>query len=361
MVIKKLYLKNFRNYADCEINYGEGINVVSGGNAQGKTNSAEAVFYLCTGYSPRATRDKQVIKRGEAQGSVKGSAVSRYGELSVEVNFFADKNKEIKVNGVPVAKIGELLGNINSVFFNPGELRLIQESPEDRRRFMDVSLSQLSRSYFYALQKYKKVLSQRNNLLKSEDRALVEDTLPVWDAVLAEAGAQIISARKSFTDALSPFAAEAHSYITDGAEELTVEGETVYGETTEEIREFFYNTLSERFEKDYEAGFTTFGPHRDDLKIKVNGTDVRIYGSQGQQRTAALSLKLAETEIFKDKFGEYPVLILDDAMSELDRSRRQKLIKRAENMQTIITCTEPESVPFFERYNNIHIEKGDIL
>ena len=143
MLIKNLQLINFRNYRNEKFDYADGINIVSGGNAQGKTNSAEAIFYLCTGYSPRATRDKQVILRGEERATIRGEAYSAFGKVEVEIAFFGDKNKEIKVNGIPVAKIGELLGNINSVFFNPGELKLIQESPEDRRRFMDISLSQL--------------------------------------------------------------------------------------------------------------------------------------------------------------------------------------------------------------------------
>ena len=361
MLIKKLQLKNFRNYKDEKFEYDDGINVISGSNAQGKTNSAEAIFYLCTGYSPRATRDKQVVFYGEEKATVKGVANSRFGAVEVEMTFFVDKNKEVKVNGVPVAKIGELLGNINSVFFNPGELKLVQESPEDRRRFMDISLSQLSRNYFYALQKYKKILTQRNNLLKEPDREMIFDTLPIWDAQFAEAGAKIIEERNKFIEKLAPFALSAHSFITADREELEISGDYKFAGSEEEIALQLSESLKEKREKDLELGYTTVGPHRDDIKIKINGIDVRVYGSQGQQRTAALSLKLAETEIFKDRFGEAPVLILDDAMSELDASRRERLIEKVKDIQTIITCTEPDCIPGYEKYNNIRVSDGKII
>lgn len=362
MLIKNLELTNFRNYTKCEFTYKDGINIVSGKNAQGKTNSAEAIFYLCTGYSPRATKDKQVVRYGEKSATVKGEAETRFGSVKVEIDFFVDKNKSVKINGVPIAKIGELLGNVNSVFFSPEELKLVKESPEDRRRFMDISLSQLSKGYFYALQKYKKIISQRNVLLKSEDKEMILDTLPIWDIQLAEAGAKIIYKRKEFIEKLAPNAQNAHYAITGGEErlELSLESGTD-GETEEEIKENLRLALYERVETDIEKGHTSVGPHRDDIKIKLNGTDVRVYGSQGQQRTTALSLKLAETEIFKSEFGEYPVLILDDALSELDLSRRKRLISAVQNMQTIITCTEAESIPEYEKYNNIKINNGEVI
>ncbi len=361
MLISKLRLKNFRNYAEEEFEYSSGVNIISGGNAQGKTNSVEAIFLLCTGYSPKARRDKQLIRTGETSAKIEADAVSAYGKVNVSMDFYSDRNKEAKVNGIPVAKIGELLGNINSVLFTPSELKLVQDAPEDRRRFLDISLSQISRGYFYALQKYKKILSQRNNLLKSEDRDMILDTLPVWDVSLAAAGAKIVYLRNDFIKTLSPLATESHAAISDGEEELSVECDYKYEGGEEDICEQLKNALKERMEKDIELGYTTVGPHRDDLKIKVNGTDVRVFGSQGQQRTAALSLKIAETEIFRQKFGEYPVLILDDALSELQRSRREKLLSVAEKMQTIITCTEPEMIENHGKYNNIRIKNGEII
>lgn len=361
MNVKKLQLINFRNYESETFSYSDGVNVVSGGNAQGKTNSAEAIFYLCAGYSPRAGRDKQVIRKGQEKASVEGIAEAAYGPVKVNIDFYSDNVKDVRVNDVKIARSGELLGNINSVFFNPSELRLIQDAPEDRRRFMDVSLSQLSRPYYYALQRYKKILSQRNTLLKDENKELVLDTLPVWDESLVKYGAKIIYERNAFIERLSPLCEEAYSDIAGGAENIKIEGEEKFKGEQDEIAAALKNALSQRAERDIELGYTSIGPHRDDLRIKVDGTDVKVYGSQGQQRTAAIALKLAETEIFKERYGEYPVLILDDAMSELDRKRREKLIARVKKMQTIITCTEPDCVPGYENFNNIRIRNGKIV
>ena len=339
MIVSQLQLTDFRNYKEETFRYEEGMNIVCGGNAQGKTNSAEAIFYLCTGYSPRATRDKQVIRYGEKSAKISCRAETRFGSVTAEIKFYADKNKDVSVNGVPVAKIGELLGNVNSVFFNPGELRLVQESPEDRRRFLDISLSQLSRSYFYALQKYKKILAQRNNLLKNENLSLIRDTLPIWDVQLASAGAKIVSERNDYVKMLSPFAGEAHGEITGGKETLDVTGDYKFEGSEEEIRAQLTEALKEKTEKDIELGYTTVGPHRDDLCVMANGIDIRRYGSQGQQRTVALSLKLSEIYMVKRKIKDTPILLLDDVLSELDRSRQNYLLDSISDIQTLITCT----------------------
>lgn len=352
MFIKNLILKNYRNYEYQEFDFCEGVNILTGDNAQGKTNCAEAIFYLCTGYSPRATRDKQVIKYGQDTAKIIGLATSNYGNVSVELNFFNNANKTIKINGVPVKKIGELMGNINSVFFNPGELKLIQESPEDRRRFMDISLSQMSKRYFYALQKYRKVLEERNNLLKSNDKQSIYQTLSFWDEQLASYAETIIKERLNFVETLVPLAKKAHGFITNNQEDISISLEATYLDEEDEflgvptshlekdVKKCLLLALTKRIEKDIALGYTSVGPHRDDLKIKINGEDVRLYASQGQQRTSALSLKLAELEVFKDRFNEYPVLILDDAFSELDKSRRARLLTYVKGVQTIITCTD---------------------
>ncbi len=336
MFIKNLSLKNYRNYENEVFEFNSGINILVGDNAQGKTNCAEAVFYLCTGYSPRAVRDKQVIKYGEKSASVIGSCESRFGSVEVAIEF-TPSQKNVTLNGVPIKKIGELMGNINSVFFNPGELKLIQQSPEDRRRFLDISLSQMDRQYFYSLQKYRKILEQRNDLLKNPDREVVYETLPLWDSELASVAIEIINKRKEFIDKLTPHAKSFHAYVT-GGEELELSLETTYfdGNTKEDL----ITAYSEKTEKDLILGYTTVGPHRDDIKIKVNGEDVRVYGSQGQQRTTAISLKFAELEVFNERFNEYPILILDDALSELDGKRRARLIEKLKEFQTIITLTE---------------------
>lgn len=346
MFIKKLQLNNFRNYESEIYEFSDGINLIMGKNAQGKTNCAEAVFLLATGFSPRARRDKQVIRYGEAYAEISATAQSRYGTLSSKIQYYKDSNKKVTINGIETKKVGELLGNIFAVFFSPTELKLIQESPEDRRRFIDISISQLSKRYFYALSKYKKILEQRNNLLKNPDRDLVLDTLPIWDEQLALYAGEVIFWRNDFIRKLSPAAQKAHAFITDGKEDLKVTGASNYQGDAKEIALEIKQALADTVERDLVLGYTTVGPHRDDLKITLNGEDVRVFGSQGQQRTAALSLKLAELDIYNQHFGEYPILILDDAMSELDKSRQQRLLKLISGVQTIVTCTHVDEDVF---------------
>lgn len=361
MYIDRLELENFRNYGKQTFEFSSGVNIIYGSNAQGKTNAAEAVFYACTGYSPRATRDKQVIKYGEERARVYARAVSALaGNIGAQIEFYAEGGRKMFLNGAPVAKTGELIGNINAVMFNPQELKLVQQSPEDRRRFMDISLSQINRRYFYALQKYKKILAQRNVLLKNSDKDLVFSTLPVWDEQLASVAAAILFDRNAYVDELRPLCVKAHAEVSCGSEKLEIENENKFYGSVDEIKEQLKNALFERMERDMEAGFTTIGPHRDDLKIKLDGTDLRIYGSQGQQRTAALSLKLAEVEIFKKRFGEAPVLILDDAMSELDRNRRERLLDFLKGIQTIVTCTDADEELLAFADKVFCVKKGEI-
>ncbi len=361
MHIKTLKLKNFRNYESEEINFSDGINILLGSNAQGKTNAAEAIFFLCTGYSPRANKDRLVIKNGEERAEISGTACSNYGDVTVKIDFNKNDKKSVYINGIQVLKIGELLGNINSVFFNPSELKLVQESPEDRRRFLNVSLSQMSKNYFYALQRYNKILSQRNNLLKDPDQLLIRETLPIWDEQLSRQAAKIIKSRNEFLTQISPIAEEKHAILSDGKETLKMKTESGYYGTEEEIQYALYQDLKTGIERDMRLGFTSIGPHRDDIKFTLNGEDVKLYGSQGQQRTVALSLKLAETETFYNKFNEYPILILDDVLSELDKKRQRKLINAVEHIQTVFTTTHLDRTVFKNKpITKITVENGKI-
>lgn len=361
MKIKNLSLKNFRNYSDAEFEFSGGVNILTGENAQGKTNAAEAVFFLCTGYSPRAKADKFVVNFAAESGEVTGVADSLYGEISVKIVFSKNDNKRMFVNGMEVLRVGELLGNIHSVFFNPAELKLVQESPEDRRRFMNISLSQMSKAYFRALQSYNKILAQRNNLLKDRDVGLIRETLPVWDMQIAKHAAVIMKARNAFLAELATIAEEKHAILSGGKETLTMKTESGYYGNEEEIAYAFSEDLKIGFERDLRLGFTGIGPHRDDIKFMLNGEDARVFGSQGQQRTVALSLKLAETETFKSRFGEYPVLILDDVLSELDKSRQQKLVAAVKDVQTIFTATSvPRAIFKGAPYRHITVKSGAI-
>ena len=360
MRIKKLLLKNFRNYGEEVFGFDEGLNVLYGKNAQGKTNCAEAVFYLCTGASPRAKKDKQLIKSGEESAYIRAEAEGRYGSVTIEANIYENK-REVRVNGVKISKNADLLGNINSVFFSPGELRLIQDGPEERRRFLNVSNSQMSRSYYTALIRYNKILEQRNALLKNRDIELIYETLPVWDAQLAHYAAELVDKRKEYLEMLAPLAQEKHAYLADNAEALEISAEKCYGKNAMEMERALFAEFSSNYERDIRLGFTASGPHRDDIKVLIDGVEARVYGSQGQTRTAALAVKLAEVEIFRQISGEYPVLILDDVMSELDLSRRKKLIGKIDGIQTILTCTHTEKVLYGKECNKIRIANGKII
>ncbi len=361
MKINSLTLTNFRNYSNESFFFSDGINILVGANAQGKTNAGEAVYFLCTGYSPRANKDKLVIKNGCEHAEIEGSATGLYGNVTVKIHFNKNDKKNISVNGVGVLRVGEILGNINSVFFNPQELKLVQESPEDRRRFMNLSLSQMNKSYFYALQRYNKILSQRNNLLKDPDKYIIRETLPIWDKQLCKEAGKIIKARNQFLTQLAPIAEEKHAYLSDGKESLKMKTESGYYGEEDEISYALFEDLKLSLERDMRLGFTSIGPHRDDIKFTLNDDDVRHYGSQGQQRTVALALKLAETETFKDRFGEYPIIILDDVLSELDKKRQRKLIDGVAHMQSIFTTTHIDRTVFKGReVNKITVEGGRI-
>ena len=360
MQIKKLTLRNFRNYEEEEFTFSEGLNVLFGKNGQGKTNCAEAVFYLCTGSSLRIRHDKQLIRIGAQKAEICAEANNRYGRVTIEADISEEK-RALFVNGTKLTKSADLMGHINSVFFSPGELRLIQDGPDERRRFMNMSVSQTSPAYYTALLRYMRILNQRNALLKNTDYATVTATLPVWDEQLCRYAAVIAVKRREFLEKLVAYAADIHAELTDGKETLSLSPDRRYEGDEGEIAERLLKQLKNSYEKDRRLGYTTVGPHRDDVTFCISGKDARGYASQGQTRTAALAVKLAEVEIFKEVSGEYPVLILDDVMSELDTLRRKKLVGRIDGLQTIVTCTHAERALYGKQANKIRIDGGKIV
>jgi len=345
MTIDTLTVKDFRNYAAQTVKFSPGLNVLSGANAQGKTNLLEAVYLCCVGRSPRTLKDKELIRWGHDGGRVLAEAKKRDGKTAVEVRLSRSENKRIAVNGLPISRIGELMGAVNCVFFSPDELKIVKESPSDRRRFMDTDICQMSKAYFYLLNRYNKILSQRNRLLKEGDGEALRSTLPVWDEQLAAAGAGIIVTRRKFIDKLKPLVKAEHSFLTGGEEGIEIEYEGLDGGDTSSAKASFLRVLEENRKRDIKHGFTNEGPHKDDFIVKLGGADLRSFGSQGQQRTAALSLKLAELEIFAGEIGEYPVLLLDDVLSELDLFRQGQLLERIQKAQTVLTCTHLDGMP----------------
>lgn len=340
MYIKSLTLKNYRSYSDTTFKFDEKLNILVGKNAQGKTNVLEAIFYAVIGKSFKTSKEKEVIKWHCNNGYINALFQKKYRESGVELFFSDEHKKSIKIDRVSIKKIGELMGTANAVFFSPEELKLVKESPEERRRFMNIDISQTNKRYFYLIGRYEKVLANRNKLLKSsKDINVIKETIEIWDRALSDLAEKISLERKKFIEELSPYAKLAHSYISGGKEDIEIKYISSFDD---DYASKMMKALSKNIEKDFKLGYTTVGVHRDELDIYLNGVEVKNFGSQGQQRTVALSLKLAELEIIKNRIGEYPILLLDDVFSELDMERRKKLLNFTSKTQTIITCTEFE-------------------
>ncbi len=343
MKVTGVKLKNFLSYSDAECAFGPSVNIVSGENAAGKTNLIDSLYYASVGRSSRHSKDKELLKWDTETGAkVTVNIQKRFSKNEIDIYIDPLGKKRISIDSLPLSKIGELMGTLNVVFFSPDEMRLIKESPADRRRFLDVSLCQRSKVYFYTLQRYNALLAQRNKLLKTyKGRPALKDMLELVDRDIARAAALLITERKKFLTRLAPAAALSHAALTGGKEELRIvyETEEIAGE---DLAAEIFKLLKNNFEADQRLEYTTTGPHRDDIKISAAGVDVRKFGSQGQQRTAVLSMKLAEIRLFEEYTGEKPVLLLDDVLSELDKERSAALFKAIEGVQTVITCTEAD-------------------
>lgn len=358
MQIKKITVKNFRNYENQTVSLGDNLNVIVGDNAQGKTNLLESIFLCTIGRSPRTTKDKDLISWNAEFAKVSIVVEKKVGKSEIDLFLFRNQNKAVKINQIGIQKIGQLLGTVNAIYFSPDELKLIKESPEERRKFMDIDLCQFDRNYFYDLSNYNKILQQRNKLLKSSSEAVLKETITIWNEQLATYGSKIIMARLSLIENLKPVVRDIHKMLTADKEDLEIEYQGYVAETENDLKLLLLRKYEEAIDKDIKLGFTTVGPHRDDIKIASNGIDLRSFGSQGQQRTAAITLKLAELEVFKTNIGEYPILLLDDVLSELDDNRQAQMLKFVSKVQTIITGT---SFDFKIPHKRIEISAGKVV
>lgn len=334
MLIKSLSLLNFRNLKKTLIELNDGITIFYGDNAQGKTNILEAIYICATGRSQRTRIDSQLVCFDETEAHLqlfakKGNRLDR-----IDVHIKSEGKKGIAVNGIPLKKSGDLFGTVHVIIFSPEDLNLVKNGPSERRRFMDMELCQLSNVYYYDLQQYYKVLKQRNNLLKKiKGNNRMKETLFVWDEQLVSCGKRLIRSRSGFIVRLNDIASKKHELLTGTKETLLLDYKPNVGE------EDFEKKLVRHIDRDIMTGITSVGPHKDDLYFSVNGIDVKAFGSQGQQRTAALSAKLAEIELVKISTGHTPVLLLDDVLSELDEKRQMFLLGSINKIQTVITCT----------------------
>ena len=364
MLIRKLELRNYRNYEELELPLEDSVNIFLGPNAQGKTNIVEAVFYASLGHSHRTHADYELI-RWEQRDARIDLQLERLGvvqKLGFELS--AERRRRILINGHPVPH-KELIGKLNTVLFSPEDLFLIKGSPQNRRRFLDSELSQASPSYYQELLSYTKIVTQRNALLKNirEHRAKRE-MLGIWDRQLAESAARIVSKRLEAVKKLNMLANLMQRRISANAENLFIGYELHHGENsmTNDLTSWYNEKIGELQELDILRGSTGIGPHRDDLRLSVNGADLRTFGSQGQQRTGALALKLSELEFLHSETGEYPVLLLDDVMSELDAVRRKQMLEfiRKEHIQTLITATDAAYFPEQSMGAVYHVHAGKV-
>lgn len=357
MVIKSLSLSDFRNYENLDISFSDGTNILYGDNAQGKTNLLESIFVAATTKSCRGGKDREMIMLGREESHIRVNILKRDVPHRIDMHLKKNNPKGAAIDGIRIKKGSELYGMLHVISFSPEDLSIIKNGPSERRKFMDMELCQLDRFYISCLSDYNRALFQRNNLLKQipYNRDLIS-TIDVWNSQLAGFGKRIIEARKQFIAEIAEIASEKHRQITNGRENLQI----TYKPDCEE--DGLEKKLSSSIDRDIEMRMTMCGPHRDEISFEINGSNVRIYGSQGQKRSAALSLKLSEIELVKRKINDTPVLLLDDVLSELDRKRQERLLAEIGSLQTFITCTGVEE--FVENRKSVdsifHVENGRI-
>lgn len=354
MKINSLNLKNFRNYKNASVSFESGINFIVGNNAQGKTNLLESIYFCAMGKSFKNIKEKLLINFDEESSVINLDFNTLAGNKTIDIYLSNKTKKTVKINRLPISKLTQLIGTLNVVLFSPDELKLVKEVPEDRRKFLDISISQFDKAYMFELIKYEHILKQRNCVLKSfQSKENKIEQLKIWTPQLINSAEQIIKKRFLFIEKLNKIAKTIHSEIKND-ENLTI----FYIYENSNIKEYLNNLFNSSLEKELEMQHTLFGPHRDDIIFKINDKDCKYFCSQGQQRTVSLSLKLALMEIIYEYNKEYPVLLLDDVLSELDENRQLKLLEITSKYQTFISTTQ--IIPQFKNYNAIFITNGKI-
>ena len=336
MIIKSIKLKNFRSYKQKEFELSDTTNVFFGNNAQGKTNVLEAIYVCAIGKSFRTRKDAELVHFGEEFGSVDISFSDKNRDKNVNFIVSDKSKKQIKLNGIKQTKISDLLGNLYVVLFSPEDMNFAKGEPGERRKGFDMLISQLNPFYMHVLQEYYKVLEQRNTLLKIKDRRVDVSELDIWDEKLTELNIKIMTIRKEYVDKIQPIFSKYHKEIASQKEDVFIRYKTHVENDVDKVKK----ALEDRRIQDLRRGFTSYGIHRDDYIFEINDLNLGLFGSQGQVRTAILSLKLAEKDLFFIEKEEMPVLLLDDVMSELDGYRREYLYEKLKNCQVLITCTD---------------------
>ena len=334
MIVKSLKLKNFRNYDLLDLEFDAFTNIFFGDNAQGKTNILESIYLTGTTKSHRGTKDRDLIRFGQEEAHIETIVEKRGIPFRIDIHLKKNSPKGIAINKIPIKKASELFGIINIVFFSPEDLNIIKNGPSERRRFIDLELAQLDKVYLSDLSNYNRIINQRNKLLKDiHEKKDLMDTLDIWDMQLVHYGNRLIERRKVFIEQMNEIIGKVHYKLTGGRETLQL----LYEPGVKQ--ESFEQALFKNRERDMRMKSTSVGPHRDDICFMCGDLDIRKFGSQGQQRTAALSLKLSEIELVKQEIKDTPILLLDDVLSELDKHRQNYLLDSIRDIQTLITCT----------------------
>ena len=352
MVIKRFKAENFRNIENCDIEFSPGVNILYGKNAQGKTNVVEGIYLFSRGRSFRTSEDRELVKFGKEGFRISIEYEGKDTEGILEYALFGRERRRIK-NGYKVSKITELLGSFRSVLFYPDDLSLVKDGPEERRGFLNIAASQCYPAYMKIYGEYKNVLDQRNALLKliQKGGVISDDELLSWSETMADHAAEIYVLRRDYIGRLKGHLKDSMLKISEGKEELTVKYKSNIDEGKESldishIKSEYKRIFKENIEREKCAGVTLYGPHRDDIEFLINGKSARLYASQGQQRSVVLALKLAEGEVNHEIWGDYPVYLFDDVLSELDEKRREFVTKGVKDKQIIITTCEREKADF---------------
>ena len=366
MYCKKISVENFRNIEKCDVEFSPGVNILYGENAQGKTNLLEAIFYASVCRSFRASNVSEMIKFGEKSASISLDYVDANRENNLNIRFIGDKKKIAEKNHLRAEKMSDIVGSFRAVLFCPEHLSLIKDGPAERRNYLDIAISRISQKYIHALQRYNYFLKQRNSLIKSayHDRSTFDATVNLWSEKMAEEAALVSKMRVEFVERISPLVNECLCKMTGEREhtEIIYRGSAGLSPDdyldAEKIKKRYEELLSSSHDREIGAGATLWGVHKDDLEIKLNGKNARIFASQGQQRSLALALKLAEGEICREEFGDYPVFLFDDVLSELDETRRDSLLLFDTKKQVIITTCEAGVLEKIDAQKKIRVENG---
>jgi len=370
MILQKLTLTHYRNYDKCTLDFNSNVNILIGENAQGKTNLLESIYTLALAKSHRTSNDKELIQFGEEYGKIEGELSYRHGSMPISL-IITKKGKKARVNHLEQSRLTQYIGHLNVVLFAPEDLNIVKGSPQIRRRFIDMELGQMSAVYLNHLSNYQRLLKQKNHYLKQLQIGKMKDRtmLEVFNEQFSEAAANVTLKRAHFIHELEKIAEVIHQGITSEKESLKVQYEPniKLSETYQDVpglKNVFCSLLNDSMDKEIERGSARFGPHRDDISFHVNDMNVQTYGSQGQQRTTALSIKLAEIELINQVVGEYPILLLDDVLSELDDNRQTHLLSTIqEKVQTFVTTTSVDGIEheIMKDAKVFNVSKGNII